>query len=117
MRITLQYFDGCPNWRVADENLRQALQTAGLSGAVVEYRIVDTVEEAHECRFPGSPTILIDGLDPFADDGTAVGLSCRLFVTEGGLAGAPTVAQLVSAIETAAGTGSRADPPSGVSGR
>jgi hypothetical protein len=104
MRITLQYFDGCPNWRVADERLGLALQRAGLARAVVEYHLVDTMEKAQECRFPGSPTILIDGLDPFADEGTAVGLSCRLFVTEGGLAGAPTVAQLVSAIESAAGS-------------
>jgi hypothetical protein len=37
MRITLQYFDGCPNWRVANENLRRALQRAGPAGAVVEY--------------------------------------------------------------------------------
>jgi hypothetical protein len=104
MRITLQYVDGCPNWSVADENLRRALQRAGLAGAVVEYQVVDTVEKAQECRFPGSPTILLDGLDPFAADGAAVGLSCRLFVIEGGLAGAPTVAQFVSAIESAAGS-------------
>ena len=51
-------------------------------------------EHAHR----GSPTVLVDGVDPFGDDAGAVGLSCRLYRTDAGLVGAPTVDQLVSAL-------------------
>lgn len=98
MDITLQYFDGCPSWRLADERLHVALERTGLAGSVVHYEIVDTPEKAAARNFHGSPTILIDGIDPFAGEGAAVGLSCRLFATEEGPAGAPTVEQLVAVL-------------------
>lgn len=44
--------------------------------------------------FSGSPTILVDGQDPFADQDAPIGLACRLYATEEGLQGAPTIAQL-----------------------
>lgn len=101
MHITVQYFDDCPNWAIADEHLRLALAEIGASGAVVEYEIVDTDAKAQQCGFHGSPTIRIDGIDPFAGEDTAVGLTCRRFVTPDGMAGAPTVAQLVTALREA----------------
>ena len=43
--------------------------------------------------FHGSPTILIDGTDPFpVADGTTV--ASRLYFTDAGLEGAPSVRQL-----------------------
>lgn len=98
MRIVLQYFDDCPNWQIADAHLRAALDEVSASDVVVEYVLVDTLEQAEECGFHGSPTILVDGLDPFADESTAVGLACRRFVTESGVAGAPSVGQLVAGL-------------------
>jgi hypothetical protein len=100
-RIVLQYLDDCPNWRIADEHLNLALAEVGSSGAVIEYEIVDTDERAQTSGFPGSPTILFDGVDPFADQNTAVGMTCRRYATETGFAGAPTVAQLVDALRDA----------------
>jgi hypothetical protein len=102
VRITLQYFDDCPNWRIADEHLRLALAEVGSSGAVIEWEIVDTDAKAEECGFHGSPTIRFDGVDPFGDENTAVGLTCRRFPTGDGMAGAPAVAQLVDALRHAA---------------
>lgn len=49
---------------------------------------------ANERSFRGSPTVLVDGRDPFADGGEAFGLACRVYPTEEGPAGSPTVAQL-----------------------
>lgn len=95
MRAELLYFDGCPNWRLADQRLRDALTQAGRDDVRVEYRCVTTPEQAQESGFRGSPTVLVDGRDPFADPDAPVGLSCRVFRTEAGLAGAPTVEQLV----------------------
>ena len=97
MRASLLYFDGCPNWREADENLRAALDRVDRT-VKVEYRTISTPEAAAAAHFVGSPTVLVDDHDPF-DDGTGqVGLSCRLYRTEHGLAGSPSVAQLLEVL-------------------
>lgn len=101
MDVTLQYFDGCPKWQAADENLRAALAQADITDVVVRRQLVETVEDAERLGFLGSPTILIDGVDPFAEPGAAPGLSCRVYRTDAGLAGAPTVAQLRAALDRA----------------
>ena len=94
----MQYFDGCPNWEIADEHLHTALSRLGLTTVAVVYEVVDTPEKAEAARFRGSPTILVDGCDPFADPASPIGLSCRLFATPDGMVGAPTIDQLVHAI-------------------
>ena len=81
--VTLLYFDGCPNWRTADDNLRSALGEVGVTTAKVHYRRVGSVEEAQALRFIGSPTVLIDGVDPFDDPHASVGLSCRPYPDAG----------------------------------
>jgi hypothetical protein len=97
VKLQLLYFDGCPNWHVADNRLREALQELG-SRVDVERVLVSTPEEAEAWSFHGSPSVLVDGEDPFVEPGADVGLSCRLYRTPAGLAGAPTVAQLVEAL-------------------
>ncbi|MDI6909550.1 thioredoxin family protein [Nocardioides sp.] len=96
MDVTLLYFEGCPNWKTADERL--AAIAAGRPDITVTRRLVETVDEAEQLRFHGSPSILVDGADAFADAGTAVGLSCRVYQTPAGLAGAPTTEQLEAAL-------------------
>ena len=98
MDVSLLYFDGCPSWREADARLREALAVVGRGDTEVTYRRVGTVEEAEAAQFRGSPTVLVDGRDPFPDPGTRVGLSCRLYRTEAGLGGSPTVEQLVEVL-------------------
>ncbi|MGN6331459.1 MAG: DF family (seleno)protein [Motilibacteraceae bacterium] len=97
MTVTLLYFPGCPNWQTADANLRAALDETG-ADVTVQRRVVDSVEDAERHGFLGSPTILIDGRDPFAEPGAVPGLSCRVYRTQAGVAGAPTVAQLRAAL-------------------
>lgn len=95
VEITLQYFEGCPNWRLADERLRVALQeTVDSDAHRIVYERVETTEQAEARGFRGSPTILVDGRDPFADEQAPVGLSCRIYQTDTGPDGAPSVAQL-----------------------
>lgn len=86
------YFEGCPNWKVADERL--ATIAAERSDVTVTHRVVETIEEAERLGFHGSPSILVGGQDAFADADTAVGLSCRVYRTPEGPAGAPTLQQL-----------------------
>ena len=61
MEITLQYFDGCPNWEVLDRRLTEALD--GRSDVRVVHQRVETAEDAARLGFHGSPTVLIDGSD------------------------------------------------------
>lgn len=98
MKIVLQYFDDCPNWQLADERLALALAQIGRPDAVVEYEVIDTVEKAELHGFHGSPTFQFDGADPFDDGKMLVALTCRRYVTETGMQGAPTVQQLVDAL-------------------
>lgn len=99
MEITLQYFEGCPNWKVADERLR--LIAAERPGTTVTRHRVDTMDEAQRVGFHGSPSILIDGVDVFAEPDAGVGLACRVYATPDGPAGAPTLDQLRAAVSGA----------------
>ena len=101
MRVQLLYFDDCPNWRQTEQRLRQALQLVGRDHVLVERIRVSTPDQAQAIGFLGSPTVRINGADPFAEPGARVGLTCRLFRTSAGLAGAPTVEQLIEAVQTA----------------
>jgi hypothetical protein len=66
--------------------------------AEVEYQLIDTPEDALRFGFRGSPTVLIEGLDPFADPQAPVGLSCRVYRTATGSAGSPPRDQLQAAL-------------------
>jgi hypothetical protein len=55
-------------------------------------------QEADELDFRGSPTLLIDGIDPFDATGPT-GLFCRVYRTDAGPEGAPSLNQLLAALE------------------
>lgn len=96
--MSLLHFDGSPNRMVAEKRLRAALTRTGWADAAIEDRTVTTPEEAERLPFRGSPTVLIDGRDPFLGRAAPVGLSCRVYRTDNGLTGAPSVEQLVAAL-------------------
>ncbi len=99
VETTLRYFEGCPNWETARDRLQAAIGRAGLEGrAEITLELVPTEEEAERLRFRGSPTILIDGADPFAEEDGPFGLSCRIYQTDQGMEGSPSVAQLRQAL-------------------
>lgn len=97
MDLRLLYFEGCPHRTVAQQRLQRALARIGWDGHVRHVR-VETQEDAERLRFLGSPTILVDGQDPFARDDEQPGLACRVFSTPHGLEGARTVEHLVVAL-------------------
>lgn len=92
VKVTLQYFDGCPHWKVAEARIEK-LQAEGYD-VVLERQLIDTPEAAEQQGFRGSPTLLVDDVDPFADVDAPIGLSCRLYETEQGYFGAPSLDQL-----------------------
>jgi len=100
MELTLLTVAGCPHAAVFEERLAVAL--AGHPGAVLRRRVIATEREAADAGMHGSPTLLIDGTDPFARPGEAASLSCRLYV--GGAAAVdrvPSVAALREALSRA----------------
>jgi hypothetical protein len=121
MRIDVLVVPDCPNGPVVIERLAQAL--AGRADVQVETRVIDTVEQAEQWGMHGSPTVLVDGRDPFAAPGTPASLSCRLYQGdgEGGRAqGAPSLARLRQALdgqEERRARESAAGAPAGRAGR
>lgn len=91
MKVELQHFQDCPNWRTAANRLEKLSAEFGFK---VDRQLVTTPEEAEAVGFRGSPTILVEGRDPFARGDEPVGLSCRVFQTPDGPAGSPTLEQL-----------------------
>ena len=74
-----------------DEHLQTLADDLDLS---ITRRQVTTPQDAVELGFRGSPTVLVDGRDVFARGDEPFGLSCRIYQTPGGSAGAPTLDQL-----------------------
>ena len=101
MRISLLYAKTCPHRHEADANVRQALAELGWGEFNVERIEIGTAAHAELFAFRGSPTLLIDGEDPFAEATAPVGLACRLYKTDAGTAGSPTVKQLRGVLPTA----------------
>lgn len=87
----------CPNLAQLLERLRE------VTAAPVITREVGSEAEAVALGMAGSPTLLVNGTDPFAAlDGRECGLSCRLYRDAGGqLVPAPSVSQLREAIAAA----------------
>lgn len=101
MKITLQYFDGCPNWKAADARLRNVLRAEARTDVAIEYELIDSPEMAERVRFHGSPTFLVDGRDPLATGDEPIGMMCRVYRTEAGYRGSPSDAQLRSLLAKA----------------
>jgi hypothetical protein len=103
---------GCPNVPLLEQRLAAAL--AGRPAVRVR-RVIASADEADRCGMRGSPTLLVNGHDPFAVPGMVPALACRIYRGEGGrLEGAPTVEALRRALERA---GMRASRRVGATGR
>jgi hypothetical protein len=103
MKIEVLYVPNCPNHAVALERLHKVLSTEGFQKHVSEVLVRDA-EMAQSLRFPGSPTIRVNGHDvePQSESTAAFGLMCRLY-SDG--SGAPSQQRLRAAIEKAGGAG------------
>ena len=98
MRVEVLYFDGCLAYRAAEQTLREVLAQED-GEAEVELVEVSTDEEAQRLRFPGSPTIRVDGEDLFpVPDQARYALGCRVYTTAEGLKGSPTAEMLKEAL-------------------
>lgn len=102
--IELFYFEGCPSWERALENLEEAMKLEGV-GTPVEKVLVTSGEDAKTERFLGSPTIRIDGVDldgPEADKREFM-FGCRIYPEGDETAGWPSIAVIRRALQHAQG--------------
>jgi hypothetical protein len=98
MRIEVLHFDGCPTYLAAEKALRDVLDRKGME-TEVKLVSVNTDEQARRLRFPGSPTIRVDGRELFpVPDRAEYALGCRVYTTPEGLRGFPTAEMLSEAL-------------------
>ena len=81
--------------------LRNQHERVGLGAQPVRVTVVNSQEQAEEQGFVGSPTIRIDGVDPFAVPGQSPAVACRVYATPSGLSGVPPLADVVTALAAA----------------
>lgn len=92
--ITVLHVRDCPSVTPLLERLLVAADLAGVS-ITTRLRVVES--EARAIAFVGSPTVLIDGTDPFPSEGVT-SFGCRLYESGGQLDGAPSMSQLTAAL-------------------
>ncbi len=92
MKVELLWFDGCPNHEAAETLLRSVLAEHSVDAAVDRIEVPDEATGIR-VRFPGSPTIRINGrdVDPEFDPAECRDCTprCRVYPTELGLQGVP----------------------------
>ena len=97
--IELLYWEGCPSHPEAKALLEQVLAELGRNDQIVMTE-VKSDEEAERLRFPGSPTIRVDGRDIDAmGAGGRPSLTCRIYhLANGRVSPVPSREQMEAAL-------------------
>ena len=100
--IELLWFQDCPNYLTARQMLIDLMTTIVPRAVIVSIDATDP-SVAASLRFPGSPTIRVDGIDvdPSYSDPGDYTPRCRLYRTAAGLRGLPDTEWIRSALEHA----------------
>jgi hypothetical protein len=101
VEIRFLYSEGCPSHDEAIQRLRKILDEEEIE-AKIEVIRVETFEDAKRYRYPGSPTILIDGndIDPIPNPEYAP--TCRAYRLEDGrISPLPSVSMIRKAVRAA----------------
>jgi hypothetical protein len=111
MDLTVLAVPDCPNVMLLEQRLSQVIE--GRRDVTVSRQVIADQDEATRRGMHGSPTILVDGIDPFAEPREPTSVSCRLYRDGNGqVDGAPSVTQLRQAIGEAAAAATDAGSPS-----
>jgi len=98
MKVRFLYSEDCPSHDEALRRLQSVLQEEGVE-ADLEIVRVDTIEQAEKERFPGSPTIMIEGQDIVPTGSSHYAPACRAYVLEDGrISPLPSVTMIREAI-------------------
>jgi hypothetical protein len=104
MTVELLWWDGCPSHPEALAELQRILREEGVEAELSRVEI-ESDEQARRERFPGSPTIRIDGEDLVPPgEGEPFSLTCRVYRTrDGRFSPLPDPEDLREAIRSRAG--------------
>ena len=98
MKIELLYFNACPTWKVALENLETTLVAEAVEAEIQLIEVVDR-DQAARLKFLGSPSFCVNGQDWWPEARQTYNLSCRVYATPQGMRGVPTVEMLREKIQ------------------
>jgi len=102
MLIEVLYVPGCPNHQPVVHRLRNALRSEAADVPVHEIPVSDEAT-ARSLRFPGSPTVRINGQDAEPNGQQSIGLTCRLYSGDSGLPAEETLRRAISAAKNREG--------------
>lgn len=102
MQVELLKIPDCPGADIAYARLREILDHLGVGDTIRTIEIA-TEEEARRLRFPGSPTLRIDGhdVDPSGDRIAQYAVACRLYGSRGSADNAPSAAAIRRSVDDA----------------
>jgi len=101
MTIEILFVPGCPNLQPALDAVSSLLAANSLP---VELRRIPvfTVAQAEALRFPGSPTIRINGADVEPHDSPSIALACRIYASGSGVPSRRAIRAAMARAESAA---------------
>jgi hypothetical protein len=102
VKVELLWWEGCPSYPETLDDLTRVLTEEGVE-TEVEMLEVETDEQARAERFPGSPTIRLDGVDALpAGEPEPFSLTCRVFrLRDGRISATPDPEDLREAVRRA----------------
>jgi hypothetical protein len=101
MDVELLVIPDCPHTAAATDLLRQMLTELGMPSQPVRTTVITDDVHARERGFPGSPTFLIDGVDPYGQQSPPAAVACRLYDTPAGRRPIPDATRLRHALSAA----------------
>jgi hypothetical protein len=99
MKVELLWWEGCPSYPETLADLRRVLRDEGVE-ADVDLVEVESDEQARAERFPGSPTVRLDGVDAIPPPETEpFSLTCRVYrLRDGRISATPDPEDLREAV-------------------
>jgi hypothetical protein len=96
MKIEVLYVPGCPNRQPALDAVTSVLATESMRTNICEVP-VHSEGDAQALRFPGSPTVRINGDDVEPQTRPRFGLACRLYANGTGIPSEAAIRRAVGA--------------------
>lgn len=84
-KVQFLFWEDCPSHSQALERLQEVMAELGIESAIERIEVL-TDEDAEHLKFPGSPTIRVDGvdIDPAGAAQMGTALTCRIYSLEDG---------------------------------
>lgn len=99
MHIEVFFVPGCPHHQPVVQRLREVMKAEAIVASIQEIAVTDE-RMAVAFKFPGSPTVRVNGQDVEPMTRRPYGLACRLYASEDGLPSVVVIKRALVARET-----------------